>query len=90
MSNRTIQHSDSAAPRHEARLHGSFEAQDVNRDGRLTLGEFMRFMSSTDAQLSAEECQIAFDEIDTNHDGLVDFAQFLLWWNERLILPESP
>ena len=35
-------------------------------------------------QMTAEECQTAFDEIDTNSDGLIDFAQFLTWWNERL------
>jgi Ca2+-binding EF-hand superfamily protein len=89
MSERMRQNSGSAAARgHEVRLRGSFDTEDLNRDGRLTLGEFMRFMSSTDPQMSAEECQIAFDEIDTDHDGLVDFAQLLVWWNERLIPPD--
>jgi calmodulin len=89
MSERMRQSSGSpAAGEHEVRLRGSFDTQDLNRDGRLTLGEFMRLMNSTDAQMSAEECQIAFDEIDTDRDGLVDFAQFLVWWNERLIPPE--
>jgi len=102
MSERTKQESGSAAPgshgigkpfqgsSHEGRLRGSFDTQDVNRDGRLTLGEFIRFMSNTDLQLSSGESQIAFDEIDTDHDGLIDFAQLLVWYNERLIPPESP
>ena len=103
MSERTKQESGSAAPGSrgigkrfqggsspEARLRGSFDTQDVNRDGRLTLGEFIRFMSNTDLQLSSGESQIAFDEIDTDHDGLIDFAQLLVWYNERLIPPESP
>ena len=91
MSERTRLNSGSpAAAGHEVHLRGSFDTQDLNRDGRLTLGEFMRFMSSTDAQMSTEDCQNAFDEIDTDHDGLVDFAQFLVWWNERPIPPEQP
>jgi Ca2+-binding EF-hand superfamily protein len=90
MSERTTHDPGSVTHRREARLRGSFDTQDVNRDGRLTLGEFMRFIGSTDAQIPTEECQIAFDEIDTDHDGLVDFAQFLVWWNERVLPPESP
>ena len=34
--------------------------------------------------MTAEECQTAFDEIDTNRDGLIDFAQMLNWWSERV------
>ena len=90
MSERTIPHSSSTARGDAARLRRSFDSQDINRDGRLTLGEFIRFISNTDAQLSAEECQVAFDEIDTDNDGLIDFARFLVWWNERLIPPETP
>ncbi|HVV72755.1 MAG TPA: EF-hand domain-containing protein [Verrucomicrobiae bacterium] len=35
-------------------------------------------------------CQSAFDEIDTNQDGLIDWAQFLTWWNERVWTPDEP
>jgi hypothetical protein len=44
---------------------------------------FIRFMGNSDEEMTAEECQTAFDEIDTNSDGLIDFAEFLAWWNER-------
>ena len=66
-----------------ARLRVNFDSNDLNHDGRLTLGEFIHFMGNSDEEMTAEECQIAFDEIDTNGDGLIDFAQFLAWWNER-------
>jgi Ca2+-binding EF-hand superfamily protein len=90
MGERTREESGSVPHGHEARLRGSFASQDVNRDGRLTLGEFMRFINTTDLQMSSEECQIAFDEIDTDRDGLIDFAQFLVWSNERPIPPDLP
>ena len=66
-----------------ARLHANFDSNDLNHDGRLTLGEFIHFLGSTDEEMTAEEYQTAFDEIDTNRDGLIDFAQFLTWWNEQ-------
>jgi len=68
-----------------SRLREDFDFNDLNRDGQLTLAEFLSFMRNTDADMTAEECQTAFDEIDTNSDGLIDFARFLTWWNERLV-----
>jgi len=62
------------------RLRESFDANDLNRDGRLTLGEFIRFMEALDESLTSEECQIGFDEIDSNRDGAVDFDEFHAWW----------
>jgi calmodulin len=61
-------------------LRESFDANDLNRDGRLTLGEFIRFMEALDENLTSEECQIGFEEIDSNHDGAVDFDEFQAWW----------
>lgn len=65
-----------------ARLRESFDAFDLNHDGRLTLGEFIRFMENLDENMTAEECQIGFDEIDTNRDGAIEFEEFLAWWTQ--------
>jgi len=65
------------------RLREDFDFNDLNRDGRLTLGEFMRFMGQVDEDITAEELQIGFDEIDTNRDGSIDFEEFTAWWSER-------
>lgn len=64
------------------RLREEFDFNDLNRDGRLTLGEFIRLMRNTDEEMTAEECQIGFDEIDANRDGLIDFGEFVAWWND--------
>jgi Ca2+-binding EF-hand superfamily protein len=66
-----------------AHLRADFDSNDVNHDGRLTLDEFIRFVENSDEEMTTEECQTAFDEIDTNGDGLIDFAHLLAWWNER-------
>lgn len=62
------------------RLRETFAFNDVNGDGRLTLGEFIRFMESVDEAMTAAECEIGFDEIDSNRDGAIDFNEFFDWW----------
>ena len=63
-------------------LRETFDFNDLNRDGKLTLGEFIRFMETLDEEMSAEECEIGFEEIDTNRDGAIEFDEFLAWWSE--------
>lgn len=65
--------------------HG-FDVNAVNPQGQLTLPEFVRLLGERDPQMNAEDCQSAFDEIDTARRGRIDFARFLTWWNERLPL----
>ena len=67
----------------QGRLREDFDFNDLNRDGRLTLGEFIRFMRSVDEDMTAAECQIGFDEIDTNRDGAIDFEEFAAWAKGR-------
>jgi Ca2+-binding EF-hand superfamily protein len=62
------------------RLRETFDFNDLNRDGQLTFGEFLRFMRGVDENMTAEEIQIGFDEIDTNRDGTIGFDEFFAWW----------
>lgn len=64
------------------RLREDFDFNDLNRDGHLTLGEFIRFMRGVDENMTAEECQIGFDEIDGNRDGAIGFDEFFAWWTQ--------
>jgi len=63
-----------------------FYADELDSQRQLTLPEFVRLLGERDPQMSVEDCQSAFDEIDTARRGRIDFAQFLTWWNERLPL----
>jgi Ca2+-binding EF-hand superfamily protein len=66
-----------------ARLREDFDYNDLNHDGRLTLGEFIRFMRNVDENMTAEECEIGFEEIDTNRDGAIEFEEFHAWARDR-------
>ena len=65
------------------RLREDFDFNDLNKDGRLTFGEFMRYMREVDENMTAEECQIGFDEMDANHDGAIEFEEFFAWWTQK-------
>jgi Ca2+-binding EF-hand superfamily protein len=65
------------------RLREDFDFNDLNKDGRLTLGEFIRFMENADENVTAEEAQIGFDEIDRDRDGVITFDEFAAWWSEN-------
>jgi calmodulin len=65
------------------RLREDFDFNDLNKDGRLTLGEFISYMKGLDEDITSEECEIGFDTIDTNHDGGIEFDEFLAWWTDK-------
>jgi len=65
------------------RLREDFDFNDANKDGTITLGEFVRFMQNLDPEITAEECTIGFGEIDTNGDGSIGFDEFFAWWTDR-------
>jgi calmodulin len=66
--------------RREVQAH--FTQADTNRDQRINLAEFRALLMDLEAEMSEEEVKIGFDEIDTDDDGLIDFGEFLAWWQE--------
>ncbi len=65
------------------RLREDFDYNDLNKDGRLTLGEFIRYMQNVDGNMTVEECEIGFDQMDSNRNGAIEFDEFLAWWTRK-------
>jgi Ca2+-binding EF-hand superfamily protein len=40
-------------------------------------------MRNVDEDMTAEECEIGFDQIDMNRDGAIDFDEFVAWSKGR-------
>jgi len=63
-------------------LRESFDYNDRDGDGRIQLDEFVEMLDELEAEMSAAEAKTGFEDIDTNDDGLIDFAEFCAWWAE--------
>jgi len=65
-----------------AELREAFEYNDRDGDGRIEPEEFVTMLDELEANMSAKEAKIGFQDIDTNDDGLIDFEEFVAWWAE--------
>ena len=63
-------------------LREAFDYNDRDRDGKVQLDEFAEMLDELEAVMSDAETRVGFQDIDTNDDGLIDFAEFVAWWSE--------
>jgi Ca2+-binding EF-hand superfamily protein len=63
-------------------LREAFDYNDRDSDGRISLNEFVDMLDELEAEMSSEDAQVGFQDIDTNDDGLIDFEEFVAWWSE--------
>ena len=63
-------------------LREAFDYNDRDSDGRIQLDEFSDMLDELEADMSGKEIEIGFKDIDTNDDGLIDFAEFVAWGTE--------
>jgi calmodulin len=59
-----------------------FRRFDANDDGRIDESEFRKLLIETGNESSEEVFSLQFALIDENYDGLVDFEEFVGWWND--------
>ncbi|KAL4858797.1 Calmodulin-4 [Chlorella vulgaris] len=66
-----------------ANIAAVFGRYDLNDDGYLSLDEFKRLCAENSADLSEPEVKAAFDLLDTDKSGAVDFGEYVVWWLEK-------
>jgi Ca2+-binding EF-hand superfamily protein len=65
-----------------AELRQSYDRFDSDGDGWIVQKEFERLLQLLDADLSADECGLAFESADEDGDGSISFEEFMKWWTE--------
>jgi Ca2+-binding EF-hand superfamily protein len=65
-----------------AELRQSFDECDSNGDGWIVSSEFSKLLKALDADLSEDECLLAFEATDDDGDGSISFEEFMGWWTE--------
>ncbi|CAG9318750.1 unnamed protein product [Blepharisma stoltei] len=58
------------------KLERAFKAYDVDSSGTISAKELQNFLSA-DPSINFQECQNILKEVDTNGDGVIDFAEFI-------------
>lgn len=58
-----------------------FAVADRDNDGRVEFDEFKQLLDGLEAEMSEAEMRIGFQEVDTDHDGLIDCREFMEWWS---------
>ena len=67
------------------RDHARFEAADIDKDGELSLGEFVLFKNPLrDENVKAVVLERALTPVDTDKDGRISMSEFLEDWHQRV------
>lgn len=70
------------------KLKEFFDSYDQNGNGKLEFREFAHLVEALGSEalgpkMSPEETRIAFDKVDTDDDGTVDFDEFITWLGKQ-------
>lgn len=66
-----------------AEIREIFSHFDHDSNGSIDISEFDALMRALDAQGSEEETNAGLEALDANHNGKIDFDEFVAWWSDR-------
>jgi calmodulin len=67
----------------EDELQELFAQTDSDGDQTIDVLEFRAMMRELDPEMSAQDAEIGFREIDIDNDGEIDFEEFRAWWESN-------
>jgi calmodulin len=74
---------DSEGDERDDELRELFAQTDRDGDQTIDVLEFRAMMRELDPEMSAQDAEIGFREIDIDHDGEIDFDEFRAWWESN-------
>ena len=60
-----------------------FKHFDTNRNDKMEPSEFYGLLQALGGGFSRDEAEVGFQELDTDGNGIIDFAEFVTWWKEH-------
>ena len=74
---------DTSTLAHEQRFQEIWEKVDANGDGHLDRAEITQVFKDMGKELTAEEADKAFEEMDGDGSGEIDFEEAFSWWENQ-------
>ena len=62
------------------RIIEAFQAFDTDKNGYLDREEFLKVLSDYGGEVSEFEKQAIFTNVDINHDGKIQYKEFVNYW----------
>ncbi len=64
-------------------LKSTFDKYDKNNNGCLDWDEFTCLIDELVGEMTLEEKSVAFHLVDSDHNGWINFEEFVTWWGNR-------
>lgn len=65
------------------RLRDRFDRCDRDGNGQIDEAEFGQMLDALGLGYSPAQVRAAFESIDVNRSGLIDYEEFTRWWTHR-------
>lgn len=65
-----------------ADIRAEFNFFDKDGNGLIELPEFIELLTVLSPKTKVSAVEEGFNLIDNNHDGSIDFVEFVQWWQE--------
>lgn len=60
-----------------------FDHYDGDGNGVIDRDEFTQLLKTLDPDFTTAEIDAGLDALDENHDGVIQFDEFIHWWGDR-------
>ena len=67
----------------QAEIREIFDHYDADKNGTIERSEFAALLAALDADMSEDEIATGMKALDDNHNGRIDFDEFVAWWTDR-------
>lgn len=63
-----------------AEIRKNFDFFDLDESGQMELKEFTKLLKVIEPTSTTEQAEKGFALIDDDHNGVIDFDEFIVWW----------